>query len=289
VCRVELIDPLAAIAPVRKQRTPKGSRRLLDETFARLSFQELPFRVQKAASRFCRRECLRILTHSHAPQLLDREALHSLSVNGACSSRSQLAVNLLSKNHLTSQTDRPAPCRTSEADSSPCDVRSVGEFRYALRSCQAKFRRNRKNNSETRSDSAGHFPYPGKRRVEPNSDFFMGVGRSHRVERDAVKEDEVPRSPGCGEDVLIEWDAVRRRCSSIRRWYRCARSNSSVMRASRSSCWSGDSSGGWNASGFRRGMMGRAIITCAYLARNQGKLLVGEISVPFCERQNSSF
>ena len=113
--------------------------------------------------------------NSYAPQLLDREALHSLSVNGACSSRSQLAVNLLSKNHLTSRTDRPAPCRTSEADSSPCDVRSVGEFSCALRSCQAKFRRNRKNNSETQSDSAGHFPYPGKRRAERNSDIFTGV------------------------------------------------------------------------------------------------------------------
>ena len=67
--------------PVRKQRTPKGTRRLLDKTFARLSFQELPLRVQKAVSRFCRQVCLRILTHSHAPQPLDREALHSLSVN----------------------------------------------------------------------------------------------------------------------------------------------------------------------------------------------------------------
>lgn len=102
-----------------------------------------------------------------------------------------------------------------------------------------------------------------------------------------MKEDEVPRCPGCGEDVLIEWDAVLRRCSSIRRRYRCARSNSSVMRASRSSCWSDDSSGGRNGSGFRRAMMASAIITCAYLARNQGKLLVGEISVPFRERHNS--
>jgi hypothetical protein len=167
-------DARGRIAPVRKQRTPKGSRRLLDETFARLSFQELPFRVQKAASRFCRRECLRILTTA-TPQLLDREALHSLSVIGARSSRSLHAVNLLSKNHLTSQTDRPAPCRTSEADSSPCDVRSVGEFSCALRSCQAKFRRNRKKSSATRSDSAGHFPYPGRRRAEPNSNFFTAV------------------------------------------------------------------------------------------------------------------
>ncbi len=95
------------------------------------------------------------------------------------------------------------------------------------------------------------------------------------------------RCPGCGKDVLIEWDAVLRRCSSVRRWYRCARSNISVMRASRSSCWSDDSSGGRNGSGFRRAIMGCAIITCAYLARNQGKLLVGEISVPFCERHNS--
>jgi hypothetical protein len=30
-------------------------------------------------------------------------------------------------------------------------------------------------NSETRSDSAGHFPYQGKRRAEPNSDFFTVV------------------------------------------------------------------------------------------------------------------
>ena len=93
------------------------------------------------------------------------------------------------------------------------------------------------------------------------------------------------RCPGCGEDVFIEWDAVLRRRSSIRRWYRCARSNSSVMRTSRSSCWSADSSGGRNGSGFRRAMMGCAIITCAYLARNQGKLLAGKISVPFCEKQ----
>jgi hypothetical protein len=121
-CRTSEAD--SSPCDVRSQRTPKGSRRLLDETFARLRFQELPFRVQKAASHFCRRECLRILTHSHTPQLLDREALHSLSVIGARSSRSLHAVNLLSKNHLTSQTDRPAPCRTSEADSSPCDVRS---------------------------------------------------------------------------------------------------------------------------------------------------------------------
>jgi hypothetical protein len=81
VLGVEIDVRAGQIVAVRKQRTPKGTRRLLDETFARLSFQELPFRVQKAASRFCRRECLRILPHSHAPQLLDREALHSLSVN----------------------------------------------------------------------------------------------------------------------------------------------------------------------------------------------------------------
>ena len=35
--------------------------------------------------------------------------------------------------------------------------------------------------------------------------------------------------------------------------------------------------------------MGNAIITRTYLARNQGKLLVGEISMPFCERHNSPF
>jgi hypothetical protein len=31
----------------------------------------------------------------------------------------------------------PARVRTSEADSSPCDVRSVGEFKMTLRACQA--------------------------------------------------------------------------------------------------------------------------------------------------------
>jgi hypothetical protein len=94
----------------------------------------------------------------------------------------------------------------------------------------------------------------------------MADPRPRPADRSVVDE---PRRPGCGEDVLIEWDAALRRCSSTRRCHRCARSNSSVMRASRSSCWSDDSSGGRNGSGFRRAMMGSAIITCAYLARNQ--------------------
>jgi hypothetical protein len=141
----------------------KELARLLEETFARLSFEELPLRVQKAVSRFCRRECLRILIRSHAPQLLDREALHSLSVKARASHAHNVPVNLLSKNHLTSQTDRPKSCRTSELTRHLATCAASRNLIVCCRRVKRNSGATAKKNSETRSDSAGHFPYPGFR------------------------------------------------------------------------------------------------------------------------------
>jgi hypothetical protein len=56
------------------RRTPKVTRRpAWSKTCTRLLFREVPWLVQKAASRICLRRCLRILTNISALQLPDRD------------------------------------------------------------------------------------------------------------------------------------------------------------------------------------------------------------------------
>jgi hypothetical protein len=95
------------------------------------------FPFSKALHALAQQQRLRVVTEQYAPHLTNREPLGSLPRNCSGILCSQRASHLLSKTHHTSQTNLPLQYRTSEAASSPCGVRSVGECRHVSRSCQA--------------------------------------------------------------------------------------------------------------------------------------------------------
>ena len=143
---------------VHKQRAPEvdsqpvGRRRLHVS-----SFQETPLLAQKAASRSCLRTCLRIFTDYHTPRLTDREPSHSLARHCGCILRPRRAVHPLSKRHPISQSNltrisEPASCSSSS------NARSVGEFKWSSRSCQADCDGRAKKFCESNDRFTGHIP-----------------------------------------------------------------------------------------------------------------------------------
>ena len=124
--------------PYEATHAEKDWRPARSKTFARLHFQEtFRFPFSKALHALAQQQRLRVVTEQCAPHLTTREPLGSLPRNCSGILCSQRASHLLSKTHHTSQTNLPLQYRTSEAASSPCGVRSVGECRHVSRSCQA--------------------------------------------------------------------------------------------------------------------------------------------------------